>query len=298
MTERESKVLTGMLDMIFESKETQEGINSDQSKDSSSDESGGIVRGQVDDLFSRLRRFSRRPRKEIDSSTQLFDQKKEGMSFCATDQQLLEWAMREVFDESKRYEEAARKAMTTASTTGTKTELPHLQSPIYSQLIAHLMRTFRVHFRDPNLALFIFNHAQKLSTVSYVFGCSTAAYNELVETRWLAFSDLDGVRVAIEEMNVNGVPFDSRTRKVIDTIRRELGSKEILTGYGEEVQSESWETLAKIEKLLAPKLQTKRRSFVQWKAEVAEVDEDETFDNWSFGDLEKIGNGRSARSTE
>ena len=290
MTERESKVLTGMLDMIFDSKEAREDLG-----DGNSEMPGGIVRGQVDDLFSRLRRFSRRPRREVDSSTRMFDKKKEEMSFCTTDQQLLEWALREVFDESKRYEEAARKAMVEASGTGEKTELPHLQSPIYSQLIAHLMRTFRVHFRDPNLALFIFNHAQKLSTVSYVFGCSTAAYNELIETRWLAFNDIQGVLAAIEEMTLNGVPFDSRTRKVVDTIRRELGSREILTGSDEVVQSESWEILTKIEKLLAPKLHTRRKNFLQWKAEVVGVDDNETFDDWAFDDLEKLTVGGSGR---
>ena len=38
------------------------------------------------------------------------DRKREEMEHCETDQQLLDWAMREVFGESQRYEELARQA--------------------------------------------------------------------------------------------------------------------------------------------------------------------------------------------
>jgi hypothetical protein len=62
------------------------------------------------------------------------------------------------------------------------------------------MRTFRDHYKDPNLALFIFNHTKKLSIFSYVFGCSTEVYNELIKTRWDCFRDLEGVYNAVEEM--------------------------------------------------------------------------------------------------
>ncbi|KDR75312.1 hypothetical protein GALMADRAFT_249334 [Galerina marginata CBS 339.88] len=285
MTERESKVLTGMLDMIFESKEAREELGTKKPAEGSNEE-GGIARGQVDDLFSRLRQYSRRSRK-VDPSTELLDKKKEEMSLCTTDQQLLEWASLEVFDESKRYEEAAKSAMAEAAQTGNKSELPHLQSPIYPQLIAHLMRTFRVQFRDPNLSLFIFNHAQKLSTVSYVFGCSTAAYNELIETRWMSFRDLEGVHTAIQEMVINGVPIDNRTQKVVDLVRRELGNQEILVDHSEDTQAESWDTLNKIERLMSPNQQarSRRNGFHQWKSE---GEDEDTFDDWSFDQLDRF----------
>jgi hypothetical protein len=98
------------------------------------------------------------------------------------------------------------------------------------------MRTFRDHYSDPNLALFIFHHTQKLSIISYVFGCSTEVYNELIKTRWDCFRDLQGVYNAIDEMKVNGVPLDSATQKLIEIIRHDVGGLELRPDAGQEFQ--------------------------------------------------------------
>ncbi|KAG1793343.1 uncharacterized protein HD556DRAFT_1191699, partial [Suillus plorans] len=125
-------------------------------------------------------------------------------------------------------------------------EFQHLT---YPYLIAHLMRSFRDKYCDPHLALSIFNYAQHLSIPSYVFGCTTPAYNELIETRWSCFHDLRGVHDALEEMRFNGVEPDGRTKKLAEKLRRKVGARTIweeesVFGSGEVVGM-----LSKIEQL-------------------------------------------------
>jgi len=317
MNERESKVLSDMMDMVWATKELPSvGRNSNikptviSSSDIATDSSGpdserGIDRGKVSDLFSQLLRYSRQGKK-YRPSNELLDKKKEQMSACSNDQELLEWAQREVFDESRKFEEEAKKAIAEAQAKGVEIELPYLQSPSYPYLIAHLMRTFRVQFRDPNLAVFIFKHAQNLSTVSYVFGCSTGAYNELIETCWSSFKDLEGVLAAVEEMHLNGVPINETTNKLIEQMRRELGEAEILPDVPEAYNEKNWTIMTKIQEIIAPVNQrrfNKRRNFHEWKSEKRRVDVEDTLNDWSYEALNEFGREednndrpRSARS--
>ena len=62
------------------------------------------------------------------------------------------------------------------------------------------MRSFRDKYKDPHLALAMFDHARNLSIASFVFGCTTPAYNELLETRWRCFRDLRGVADALDDV--------------------------------------------------------------------------------------------------
>ena len=73
------------------------------------------------------------------------------------------------------------------------------------------MRTFRDKYANPHLALALFAHARRLSVLSFVCGCTTPAYNELLETRWACFRDLKGVCDALEEMKTNGVETNGGT---------------------------------------------------------------------------------------
>ncbi|KAG1813778.1 hypothetical protein EV424DRAFT_1415537, partial [Suillus variegatus] len=112
------------------------------------------------------------------------------MELCDTDQQLLEWAMREVFGQSRQYEERARNAIAkseeqhqhapgptptsnvSANANANPPPQPASMHPTYPYLIAHLMRSFRDKYHDPHLALSIFDYARHLSIPSYVFGCT------------------------------------------------------------------------------------------------------------------------------
>ncbi|KAG1812561.1 uncharacterized protein BJ212DRAFT_1370522, partial [Suillus subaureus] len=252
----------------------------------------------MSDLFGKLRRHSKRLKWTTEADGE-FDKKKEEMELCDTDQQLLEWAMREVFGQSQKYEERARNAIAKAEeqhATGltpssnasgsanpppqlTSTHL-ELQHPTYPYLIAHLMHSFRDKYRDPHLALSIFDYARHLSIPSYVFGCTTPAYNELLETRWSCFRDLRGVHDALEEMRVNGVEPDGRTKKLVEKLRREVGARtvweeESMFGSGEVVGM-----LSKIEQLAIKEPRGKRGkgsgrkgpAFDAWKGDALKED--------------------------
>lgn len=293
-----------MLDMIF-NKRRPTGDPATQLPPASSEKEAGVGGGHIDDIVGRLRRHSRPLRWAKEPTADLLDQKKEQMMLCNSDQELLEWARREVFDESKRYEETARKAIDEASSSapGAAKELPRLQSPVYPQVIAHLMRTFRDHYRDPNLALFIFHHAQKLSVVSYVFGCSTEAYNELIQTRWVCFRDIQGVYDAIDEMVVNGVPLDSTTQKLIENMRRDIGNVELHRDASEEAQRTVWNSLSKIERLVASQLKTKvqgTKMWDRWKSDVLNdgiSDDDWAFDSWKTAESQSSLQRKRAANT-
>ncbi|KAF9476360.1 hypothetical protein BDN70DRAFT_923335 [Pholiota conissans] len=281
MTERESKVLTDMLDMIFASHE-------DPGPSFAAKEipepQAGVGPVHVDDLFRRLRRLStRKPTSKARAATaEMFDLKKEEMNQCKTDQELLAWAAKEVFEESVRYEKAAKQVADEAVKEGTRQQnAPPLQSPIYPLMIAYLMKTFRDHYHDPNLALYIFKYAQKLSIVSYTFGCSTDSYNELIETRWACFKDLQGVLDALNEMSVNAIPANSQTHTLVDRIRRDFGADDSID------QTENSMLLMSIEDTLSRMAGGKtvyHTTLGAWKNTVAEDDKG-GFDDWSSNAL-------------
>ncbi|PPQ77202.1 hypothetical protein CVT25_011048 [Psilocybe cyanescens] len=271
LSKREQDTLSEMVDWIL--KPESSNTNNTQAQELEK----VVAEGKVDDLVSRLRRFSRKAKLSINPSTELLDQKKEEMSWCANDQELLDWAAREVFGQSTKLEDEVNSAMVGASQSGHAADIPLLQSPIYPELIAHLMQTFRVQFRDPNLALFIFDHAKRLSTLSFVFGCSTGAYNELIETQWLVSRDLDMIHDSLEEMIVNGVTPNSRTRKLIDTFRRQVAEQ---SNEGESIVHKRMETLLKMEQLLSPTKRPKGKAFDEWKTGLGQMEDENDFNDW------------------
>lgn len=204
----------------------------------------------VGDIMHKLRRHARSTAPWGAQEDAELERKKEEIETCVTDRELLEWAMREVFGESIRYEEEARRAVMRAEernrsnndgstssnpdnnsvaeapTNSTASEHP-LQPPAFPFLLAELMRTFRDKFHDPHLALSLFTFARTRSIASYVFGCTTPAYNELLRSRWTCFHDLRGVADALREMHANGVPPDTGTRLLVEEVRREVGLRTV-----------------------------------------------------------------------
>jgi hypothetical protein len=242
------------------------------------------------DFFSKMRRHSKKLKWSTESDEEL-DRKKEEMELCDTDQQLLEWAMREVFGESRRYEENARKAISDVAAGKELQTMPELQPAIYPFLVAQLMRTFRDKYRDPHLALSMFDHARHLSIPSYVFGCTTPAYNELIETRWTCYRDLKGVHDALEEMTVNGVDPDNRTRKLVEELRRQVGERNKWEEEEDLGSGQVWMMLNKIEDLIIGHRRRPRRDVhgqrrqnpadEGWKK--AALHPEQSKDDWEFG---------------
>jgi Mtf2 family len=291
ITARETKVLTGMLDMIFDAN------NANQRQTPEGEEQVGIRKGKVDDFFGRLCRHSKRGKWMDEPDANLLDQKKEQVSYCNNDQELLDWAIREVFEESKRYEAAARLAIAEAAKLPRKEEPPRLQPATYPHMIALLMRTFRDKYNDPHLALSIFNYTKTLSIVSYVFGCSTEAYNELLQTKWECFRDIRGVHDAINEMVVNGVPVNTGTRKWVENVRRDVLNQKIRPDMSDAGQNEVWQLLTKMELTLAndDAMQRSKARWDHWKAEVLKDDNSDD-DKWSFDNWgEMFKNTQSSR---
>ena len=193
-----------------------------------------------------LKNLSKHPRVRPKGEDAELDKLKEQLALCTSDFAMLEWAEREVFGASMRAEEAARAAVSKG-----KPPPPHLQPPLYPHLLAALMNSARERYDDPHLALALFDHARNLSPLSYIFGCTTPAYNELLETRWGAFRDLRGVHAALEEMRANGVSPDQRTRALVDDVRREIGARTVWLEETETGSGEVWTMLGEIERLVA-----------------------------------------------
>lgn len=236
MTSRELSAFNSMFEMIFNA------VSDDKQAETTPSGAHGTPPLDSAEFARRLRR-SQKVKWTSDTDVEL-DKKKEEMELCHTDRQLLDWATREVFGESKRFEEDARSIHATPQ--------QPLQPPTYPYLIAILMRTFRDKYADPYLALSIFDHARHLSAVSYVFGCTTHAYNELIETRWRCFRDLRGVCQALEEMRVNGIQMDTRTRALVELVRQQVGERITWEEDAAEDHGELWDIVTRIERLTIP----------------------------------------------
>ncbi|KAG8954090.1 hypothetical protein FRC00_006044 [Tulasnella sp. 408] len=184
-------------------------------------------------------------------SSMLLDEKVAEVESCKNDWELLQWADG-LFATQREMEIAARSEMgsktgvkrknskkgkskeTNVDSDGTQvlatepqvangpdplTRSTHLH--VYPYLLSLLMRTFRERYADPFISLSLFHHARRLSVFSYVYGCTTPVYNELLDTLWTCFRDLEGFLKALREMEVNGVEFDGRTRAIVEKITTE-----------------------------------------------------------------------------
>ncbi|GJE89180.1 hypothetical protein PsYK624_052750 [Phanerochaete sordida] len=255
MTARERNAFDEMFNMIFETWNDMKMPAGSPAPGSYESTLGVGNKSALGPLADNLRVQSRNTKWTTEAEQEL-DRKKEDMSLCDTDQQLLDWALREVFGESQRCEAAARKALLDPSSSPPSTPLQPLW---YPHIIAHLMQAFRDRYGDPHLALSIFDHARHLSIASYVFGCTTPAYNELIETRWRCFRDVRGVCDALEEMQVNGIDMDAKTRQLAERVRREVGERNMWEEETALDSGEVWKLLTRIERLIAePSVSVKR----------------------------------------
>ncbi|KZT18068.1 hypothetical protein NEOLEDRAFT_1050908, partial [Neolentinus lepideus HHB14362 ss-1] len=130
------------------------------------------------------------------------DRQIEEIELCENDYELMQWALRKLFDTS---------------------ELPH---PVRgSGALAHLLRILHTKFHNPHLALALFQYARDANTSTYVMLCTAPVYGELIRIQWSAFRDLGAVRASLEEMCANGVDPDGFVRRVVLSIGRELSGR-------------------------------------------------------------------------
>ena len=293
MTNRELSVFDEMFNMIFtaanERRLAEDGAASAFDVD---------TRSSLGGFLKNLPKQHRVRQKGEDAE---LDKLKEQLALCSSDYAMLEWAEREVFGASIRAEEAAREAFSAG-----KPPPRHLQPPVYPHLLAALISAAREKYDDPHLALALFEHARNLSPLSYIFGCTTPAYNELLETRWSSFRDLRGVHAALEEMRANGVSPDSRTRALVDDVRREIGARTLWLEESEMGSGEVWAILRDIERLVArraprrtpmdehqPRQREEKPAHDVWKNPELAVDEEEA--GYRFGEWPEPGSQWQAR---
>ncbi len=274
MTAQEKKTFTDLFDEIFR---VAEAVDASKPLEEGQERKlDGTVPAFPSDFYDRIRQTPRQPRYNDDLNEEL-DRKKEEMELCSTDQELLEWTLVDVFAESQKYEAEAREM---GMQTKTKRHVT-LQPPWYPHVIALLMRTFRDKYRNPHTALAIFNYAKTASIASYAIGCSTEAYNELIQTHWSCFRDANAVLNVFKEMHVNGVVMNSKTGRLLDSVRRDISAEKLWSD--EEVSNliirldairrdtEGFERASKNFK--------GRRRWDQWKSQALR---DDPGDKWGF----------------
>ncbi|WVN85068.1 uncharacterized protein L203_100210 [Cryptococcus depauperatus CBS 7841] len=244
-------------------------VNSPLSNSPSSDpysaaKSGGTgfgLQGWNRDEAKRLRPIFNRDKDE-DANIEELEMLTEEMSLMGSDLELLEWAKNRVlkpeppksaqavpgasitqsFTASPKLNtirtpdvlQAEPLPMTAPSTTQVSpTDLPPLLnfSPVYPTVLARVLKTLRENFNSPYLVFAVFQHAQTSSIESYLSGCSTGAYNEVLTCRWDSFKDLEGVQRGVREMEMMGVKWDKDTNRLIGRIIEEVG-RAILQGSG------------------------------------------------------------------
>ena len=84
------------------------------------------------------------------------------------------------------------------------------------------MRLFRIIFHNPLAAHTLFLRAKMLSAESYVLGCTTQLYNELLLSRWESFTDLFSISEILDEMSTNGVKGDRQTVQILQRIQDDV----------------------------------------------------------------------------
>ncbi|KAG8983802.1 hypothetical protein FRB90_005755, partial [Tulasnella sp. 427] len=140
-------------------------------------------------------------------SSLLLDEKVAEIEACNNDLELLKWADR-LFSTQREVEVASKagsKRKSIKKGKGKEATIENLNSShdvqtasqgadgldsltrsshlrVYPHLLSLLMRTFRERYADPFISLSLFHHARRLSVFSYVYGCTTPVYNELLDT--------------------------------------------------------------------------------------------------------------------
>lgn len=216
----------------------------------------------------------------------LFDSKREAILNCKSDQELLRWTMKEVFQEPPELSPTSPKTETATlkstqppesaqppesvkspesaqspetvrpekSSQPTKSTLSPTPKPIhpgiYARVIALLMAEFREKYRNPHLAIAIFDHTRRRSIISFVTGCTTPSYTELMRSYWTSFRDLRMVLDTAEEMRVNGVPPDDRTYQLFLQIQEEVDKRATWIEGGRE---ELLKQISQLEVLMKPR---------------------------------------------
>jgi hypothetical protein len=170
--------------------------------------------GQANDLLQSRRKISMEYSGSANLNDKDYQAKLAQINGSSSDGNLLLWCHETLFQPIKEV---------VLSPNPTNSELLHAIPKSYPFLLAETMKRFRYVFQDPHLSLYVFQIASTITPLSYILGCTTPTYNELLKIRWEIFCDIKGIEVAIEEMLKYGVELNSETFEILKSVGSEIG---------------------------------------------------------------------------
>ncbi|KTW27710.1 hypothetical protein T552_02150 [Pneumocystis carinii B80] len=93
---------------------------------------------------------------------------------------------------------------------------------LYSQLLQKAMEIFRLNFLDYVSVVTIFERIKEHGPESFVLGCSSDVYNEMLLARWEGWNDIIEIENLLTEMKINSVPRTQKTLKILKKIRSDI----------------------------------------------------------------------------
>lgn len=176
-------------------------------------------------------KWTRKARTELTEQEELdLDRLREQLLGLKSDYQVLKWGMEVVFGYDKTYVRDAMypdpNALPVIDAAATLAAEPQTDAPaalgplsrLYPDLLLLLFLVLRDTHRNPACALSVFRLA-KSNPFSYVNGCTTALYLEVLRTHWSnGAGDIEAVLGGLDEMRANGVPFDDKVRELVRSI--------------------------------------------------------------------------------
>ncbi|KAL1916296.1 uncharacterized protein VTP21DRAFT_5913 [Calcarisporiella thermophila] len=91
----------------------------------------------------------------------------------------------------------------------------------YSSILATAIQRSHM-FGDSGMALAIFEQAKRQGMESYVAGCTTPVYNQVLRVRWEWTRDIRGIEALVTEMQSNGLDFNPQTRELLREIQIQI----------------------------------------------------------------------------
>ncbi|KAG8936975.1 hypothetical protein FRC02_009112 [Tulasnella sp. 418] len=166
------------------------------------------------------------------------DEKQEEIDHCQNDQELLLWSIGFFQRQSELLKgkgQSSNDPSTPSASAADESSQDELakERALYPHIIPRLMKTFRDRYHDPNLALAIFDFTRNFSIQSFLLGCSTSAYNELLKILWKDFRNLKRIAESLDDMDVNGIVPDADTIRLVEGIIADLSSRGDLSNAAE-----------------------------------------------------------------
>ncbi|PLW26225.1 hypothetical protein PCANC_22430 [Puccinia coronata f. sp. avenae] len=101
-------------------------------------------------------------------------------------------------------------------------------TPLFTPILLHLIKTFSARFKNPQLALYLFDWARSHPDplVKY-FGLTRDVYLVALDIKWDVFHDFRGIHKDLAEMKALGLELDDRFKRLIQLITQVVLEDEV-----------------------------------------------------------------------